>query len=588
MKNNNSLLLLNEARKYAKQLKNVTTTSETKIAVLGTASIQHFVMVLRYLLHVEGIDADIYEGEYDGIAMEVLNSDSALYQFKPEYVIILPHYLEIRDFPQLMDSKEQIEEKKYNTVKFYEMVWSKLANANRSQIIQANIVIPPEHILGNLEGQYSFSKTQFLRKINETLVEKSPENVSIVDLDLISNYIGKYQWFDYSGYFLHKTGFNMTCIDAVVKPFVQQILAFKGKTRKCLVLDLDNTLWGGVVGDDGVEGIQLDPNNAIGEAYRYFQKYLLELKKRGVILAVCSKNDETTAKEPFEKNSNMILSFDDISCFIANWDDKATNLKRIAEQLNIGIDSLVFFDDNPAERDIIEKYLPEVFVINVPQDPALYVQQLDKESPFEWLQLTKEDTLRSVSYVQNRKRDELSKNFVDYDEYLKALQMKGNITLLTANKAERFTQLLNKSNQFNLRTQRYTIAEINNKMSDGNFRCLCIDLSDKYSSYGLISSVILEKKNKDCFIESWVMSCRVLKRNVEYLMFMKIIETAKEMGCTTVRGEYIPTKKNSMVSSLFESLGFAFVKEKDECKEYSFDVETNVEYSTFIEIEKGE
>ena len=576
-----STKIINESRRLAKIIKE-SLESTIKIAVLGSASIQYFVMVLRYLLHEVGIDAEIYEGEYNGITMDVFDDNSALYAFRPDAVIVLTHYTDVKVFPELLEDGESINKKIEDTVSYYRAVWDKLSRIENVSILQSNFAIPPEHLFGNLETVVPYSKTNFLKAVNESLVSCAPKSVTIMDLDLLSQYIGKYQWFDYKAYFMSKSGFKIEYLPDVAELFKKQIVAMKGKTRKCLVLDLDNTLWGGVVGDTGYDGIQLDPNNAIGEAYRYFQSYILDLKNRGIILAVCSKNDEANAKEPFEKNPNMILRLDDISCFMANWDDKVTNIKRIAETLNIGIDSLVFVDDNPAERDIVRNYLPEVHVVNMPIDPSLYTVQLDKENPFNWIQFTKEDITRSKSYLENRNREALVSQFTNYDEYLKALEMFGCVGEVTEKEVARFAQLLNKSNQFNLRTERYTEDEILTLVKDIDSKCLYVSLKDKFSEYGIIACVILRKKESNCFIESWVMSCRVLKRGVETMTFAGIIRAAKEMGCTSITGEYIKSKKNSMVSEFYDSLGFECIEAKDNSKEYKYETEKKFDEKYYI------
>lgn len=574
--------VITAARKYRKLKKMSPDQSNLKIAVIGSASIQYFTMVLDYVLHSEGIDATFYEGEYDGIAMDVFDDASPLYHFHPQIVIILTHYMDIKAFPEVLEGQEAVAAKVNNETSYYRNIWERLGRIGDVQILQSNFVIPPEHLFGNLETRVPYSKTSFYRALNQKLVEDSPEYVTIVDVELLSEYIGKRQWFDYKSYFLSKMGYRMDYLNDVACLFKKQILALQGHVRKCLVLDLDNTLWGGVVGDEGYDGIQLDPNHAIGEAYRYFQSYVLGLKKRGVILAVCSKNDEENAREPFEKNANMILKMDDIACFVANWDDKVTNIKKIAHDLNIGTDSLVFFDDNPAEREIIRNYLPEVHVVDVPEDPALYAQQLDEEDVFDWVQLTEEDINRSKSYVENRSREELGARFTDYDEYLKALEMTGTVGRVEDKDAARFTQLLNKTNQFNLRTQRYTEGQIHNLMQEKDARCLYAKLRDRFSEYGIISCVILRKKEETCFIESWVMSCRVLKRGVEKQMFSGIIKSAKEMGCSRLEGEYIKTKKNGMVSEFYDSIGFTCEQDDGEKKKYEYDVNRPFEAGVFI------
>ena len=551
--------LLKLARRYAKSY--VTGEKDLKIAVLGSYSIQHFVSVLRFLLHEEGIDANIYEGEYDGILMDVLNEDSELYQFKPSMVILLPSIKDIKEFPILGSDAESIEQLADKQVKLYQGIWNKLEASLGCQILQANFVLPIERALGNLESNYEYSRSYYYKKINTKLERKRGGNVTIIDMDYWAGVVGKINWFDNSSYYLSKTGFRMDYIGIVAEVFVKQILALTGKVKKCLVLDLDNTLWGGVVGDDGCMGIQLDPNNAIGEAYRAFQQYVLQLKERGVILAVCSKNEEDIAKEPFEKNDKMILKLDDISCFIANWEDKAGNIRTIASKLNIGVDSLVFFDDNPAEREIVKKFVPEVLVVDVPEDPADYVQALSLCMPFEWGQLTGEDFKRTQSYLQNSKRQELESSFVNYDEYLQALDMVGSVEEIDAFSKERFAQLINKSNQFNLRTIRYTEAAIEQMMQEEDTKLLAVSLKDKFSDYGIISCIILKKNGEECFADTWVMSCRVLKRGVEEFAFSHVCDVAREMGCSRLVGEYIPTQKNRMVKDFYPGLGFEKLSE---------------------------
>lgn len=574
--------IITEARKYQKLKKISLDQADLKIAVIGSTSIQYFTLVLDYILHLAGIDAIFYEGEYDGIAMDVFDDASPLYCFCPQIVIILTHYMDIKTFPEILNSQETVSKKANSEISYYRNIWKQLDRIENVQILQSNFVIPPEHLFGNLETQVAYSKTNFYRTLNQRLAEDSPDYVTIVDVELLADYIGKKQWFDYKSYFLHKLGYRMDYLKDIANLFKKQIMALKGQIRKCLVLDLDNTLWGGVVGDDGYDGIQLDPNHAIGEAYRYFQSYILGLKRRGVILAVCSKNDEENAKEPFEKNTNMIIKMEDIACFVANWDDKVTNIKRIARDLNIGTDSMVFFDDNPAEREIIRKYLPEVHVVDVPKDPALYALQLDEEDAFDWAQLTEEDINRSKSYVENRSREELESRFADYNEYLKALEMSGTVGKVSDKDVPRFAQLLNKSNQFNLRTQRYTEGQIHDLIQDKNARCLYVKLRDRFSEYGIISCVILRKNKEVCFIESWVMSCRVLKRGVEKLMFSGIIKIAEEMGCNKIVGEYIHSKKNGIVSDFYESIDFTCKQDDGVIKTYEYDMNKPYEPSIFI------
>ena len=577
---NDASKILKLARKFSK-LPIDSTENFLKIAVLGQYSIQHFVMVLKLLLNVRGISAQIYEGEYNGITSEILDKSSNLYKFSPDIVIILTDHRYIERYPKLFDSNEEIDRQVNDQFLFWKNLWLNLKTSFNCKIFQTNFNYPLERQLGNLEIKYNFSRKNFLRKLNLKLESENDPSVSIVDIKNFASAVGKLNFFDESAFYLHKLGFAIEFIPQVADIFVQQIAISKGQVKKCLVLDLDNTIWGGIVGDDGFEYHQ--PNNAVGEAYIAFQKYIIALKDRGVILAVCSKNDEKIAKEPFEKNHFMQLKLSDFAIFIANWQDKASNIKFIAKQLNIGLDSLVFFDDNPAEREIVKKFCPEVQVIDVPNDPALYVRALDQAKPFEWLQLTKEDISRSDSYVENQKRSELETHFKNYDEYLIALNMTAKISEVNDSTVERFSQLTNKSNQFNLRTQRYDETQIQSMRQNENYHLMTIELTDKFTQYGIIACVVLRFEKNCCFIENWVMSCRVLKRGVEYLTFEKILLEAKKRHCDLIKAEYIPTAKNNLVKNLLPELGFDFENDLDKWQ-FKFQISKEFTKKYFIEV----
>lgn len=585
--------ILKEARKFAKTAQGANKYDyDTKIAVLGSCSIQYFVLFLRYYLFQNGITADIYEGEYNGIAMDVLDTSSGLYSFAPDAVIIQPDYRDIKAYPKLL-CDEDANQLCDSFINSYKKIWSTLTDYLPGiTVLQGNFVLPLESSLGNLEANYKFSHRNFIRRINNELLNVKSDNVILVDIEYLASAIGKKEWFDNSQYFLTKMPCRLECLYDLTTLFAKQILALKGKVRKCLVLDLDNTLWGGIVSEEGFDGINLDPNDAVGESYLAFQQYLLLLKERGIILAVCSKNDEEAAKEPFIKNEYMKLKLEDIACFVANWDDKASNIRCIAKDLNIGLDSIVFFDDNPAEREVVRQFLPMVDVIEVPDDSSDYIAALDGAMAFEWLQLTKEDIVRNQSYIAENSRREMADSFVNYDEYLKALDMHARIDIVTDSRLARFSQLINKSNQFNLRTQRYSEQMIAEYMKSNDVKCIFAELKDKFSDYGLISCVILRKVGSACFIDTWVMSCRVLKRGLEYMMFNSILSSAREWNCRTIVGEYIPTTKNVMVKDLYSTLGFIPMKSLCEIQKtteaselYSFDAAIESSRKYYISVE---
>ena len=550
--------LLKQARKFSK-VKAIQENS-LRIAVLSSCSSQYFVQVLDFLLDAEGISAEIYEGQYDGIKMDVLDDNSAMYQFKPNIVIILSDYRDIKELPGLFDDNGTVEERISYYATEYLTMWERISNRIPGCIIlQNNFVVPMERILGNLESNYTYSRQYFFKELNNYFVKIRPSYVLIVDCEYLACVYGKYNWFDDTAYLMSKLSFSLKYIGIVAQLFCKLISAMKGKIKKCIVLDLDNTLWGGVVSECGWDKVSIGTGTPVGEAYTMFQQYLLGLKNRGVLLAVCSKNDEDIAKEVFINNPNMILTLNDFVAFKANWKDKATNIIDIAAELGIGIDSFVFFDDNPVERELVKTNLPEVEVVDVPKDPAEYVRLLDQTRLFEWLQLTQEDKDRSVSYASNRKRAELQHICVDYEEYLKKLEMTAVCKVVEQNDISRFAQLINKSNQFNLRTIRYSEAEVEKLTNDSNYVLLQTKLTDKFCNYGVISCVILKKMDDECLIDAWVMSCRVLKRDVENYTFKHIYEWAQQNGCNKIIGEYVPTKKNQMVAELYDQLGFELV-----------------------------
>ena len=570
--------LLNVGRKW-KKIQNKEAVI-LKIAIIGSASIQLISSVLRALLTRYDIYADIYEGEYNGILMDVFDEKSELYAFSPEYIVVLPDYRDVEVYcPAMLSDEKEVQNAVDNAYGYYERIFDKIhKNLPESQMIIANLVTPFFEPLGSLASNYPFSKRAFYRQLNCALTMKHPPFAFVLDVESLAEYVGKRDFIDECSFFLNKSGFNLQFIGLYCDLIARQFEAFSGKPKKCLVLDLDNTLWGGVVGDLGYDGILLDPNDAVGESYLAFQRYILELKNRGVIICVCSKNDEENAKEPFEKNENMILKLSDISSFFANWDDKVTNIKRISNELNIGTDSMVFFDDNPTERELIKEFLPEVRVIDVPDDPALYTRSLDQSFAFEWTQLTKEDLGRIETYANNRARNALMASCIDYDDYLNNLHMIIECKCLSETDVERFVQLTNKSNQFNLRTKRYSKAEIIALLSDESYVLLSVKLEDRFSKYGIIGCIILKIKDDICFIENWVMSCRVLKKRVENYTIERIVEIARNRGCSRVLGEFLQTKKNSMVRNLYELLNFDLAKETTECKQYVLPQERIVEY----------
>lgn len=387
------------------------------------------------------------------------------------------------------------------------------------------------------------------------------KNVYILDLDAIQAACGRGKFSDPKLYYIAKMPISVDVLPSVAKNVVDMVQALRGSVKKCVVLDLDNTLWGGVIGDDGLSGIQIGELGT-GHAFSDFQAWLKELKNRGMLLAVCSKNSDQTAREPFEKHPEMILRLEDFSMFVANWEDKASNIRTIQKALNIGMDSLVFLDDNPFERNLVRSMIPEITVPELPEDPAEYLQYLRGLGLFETASYSAEDSNRTRQYREQAERAVFESSFQSYDAYLEGLDMKAVAAPFDVFHYPRIAQLTQRSNQFNLRTVRYTEAEVEAISRDDSRICLYFTLKDKFGDHGLISVVILDKQADGIlFISQWLMSCRVLKRGMEEFIVNKIMQTAGANGFRKVIGEYIPTPKNAMVQDLYEKMGFAPVGE---------------------------
>jgi FkbH-like protein len=383
-------------------------------------------------------------------------------------------------------------------------------------------------------------------------------------VDYLASLAGRWQWSDDRMYYHAKLPCAPECMVSYAYSVASVIGALRGKSRKALVLDLDNTLWGGVIGDDGLAGIRLGQGDGEGEAFLAFQQYVDQLRQRGVILAVCSKNNEATAREVFEKHTEMHLRLSDISCFVANWDDKHNNLMKIAEQLEIGTDSLVFVDDNPAERAIVRKYLPEVAVPELPDDPSGYIRAIEQHFYFQTIALGAEDLQRSEMYRANSLRSSAQTVSGSIDEFLASLEMVARVENVSDVNLERVAQLVSKSNQFNLTTRRHSPAGLMKMRADPNWITLTVSLRDRFGDNGLISVLLARAEGSELVIDTWLMSCRVLKRGVEQFLLNAVCAAALEQGLTSVFGEYMPTPKNGLVKDHYAGLGFERVSESED------------------------
>ncbi len=536
-----------------------------RIAIIGGFNTSYISALLILDLYQKGIFLLIYEASYGTMEALIYSKDSELSDFSPElcYLCVGTPHVNLSELSQYGLEKE---------VKRWEILLHRLNEWLNCQIIMNNFIKPIERVYGNFELRLN-SKGAFISNLNETLLNHCPSYVHISDMEHSASLFGKLNWLDWKLYDLAKMPVAIPYMIHYVDVISRIASSIWGKSKKCLILDLDNTLWGGVIGDDGLSGISIGEGSSLGEAYKRFQSYVKDLKGRGIILAICSKNDEINAREPFESLAEMVLKIEDFSAFYANWLPKYQNIVAIAKDLNISLDSIVFADDNPAERDIVRSYLPAVKVIELPENPSFYITALDQSGYFEVVSLTDDDLNRSSQYLDNLKRDQLKMQFSDYEEYLSSLCMKASISEFDEKNLARVAQLINKTNQFNLTLKRYTESEVSHMMNSNQFITTYVKLKDKFGDNGLISVIIIKlTTGTEAEIDTWLMSCRVLKRGVEKLIFQYLIKELHSRNICLLKGRYTRGPKNEMVSLLLSSLGMQKIDEKEKKEFIDFEL----------------
>jgi FkbH-like protein len=556
-------------------------TKPIRLALIGSSTLAHLTPAIRVAALRRGFMVEIFEGDYGMYHQELADKNSKLYEFMPDVVLLAldAHHVAGGDFPSATES-----------IQLMESCWRLAQNELGATVIQQTIlpVFPP--MLGNNEHLMENSAANVVANINSQLRSAAAKNgVHLLAVDALAQEAGVRDLYDPSMWHRSKQEIHPAASPIWGEQVGRLLGALRGLSYKCLVLDLDNTLWGGVIGDDGLEGIRLGQGSELGEAYVAFQKYVLRLASRGVILAVCSKNDEINARSPFERHPEMLLRLKDIACFVANWQDKASNLRYIAQTLNIGLDSLVFADDNPFERNLVRQELPMVAVPELPEDPALYIRTIADGGYFEALSLTAEDRRRTQQYQSNAERERLRETVTDMSGYLRGLDMQMIWLPFEPVGLARVTQLINKSNQFNLTTRRYTNEEVSELMRDENCLTLQIRLVDRFGDNGMIAVIIGKRTDeKTLEIDTWLMSCRVLGRQAEEATLNLIVERARMMGMERMVGVYLPTAKNGMVKEHYGRLGFAAIQSsEDGISIWSLDLLDYEPKQTFIQTLEG-
>jgi FkbH-like protein len=530
---------------------------EIRIAVLGGSTSNELVDFWELYLLNAGFLPTFHQTEYGRYYSDAVMSPEAIVAFEPHLVYVHTSTRNIEQWPALQSTEAELLDCVTAEIGRFKEIWQAIDERLGCDLIQNNFDPYPTAVLGNLDAVLPGGRGRFITELNARLAQEvaAHPKVLLQDLHRLAAQTGLQRWFDPSRWHSYKIDTTLEGSLAIATSLTAMVRAMYGRTRKCLVLDLDNTLWGGVIGDDGADKIVIGRETPLAEAYTAFQQYCLDLRARGILLAACSKNTEEIARQGFE-HPDSLLKIEHFSALRINWNPKHDNIRELAQELNLGLDSFVFVDDNPAERAIVLAQLPEVAVPDVGDDVTFFTDRIDAKRYFEPRALGTEDLGRAQLYQENKQRAEVQSRFKDYGEYLQSLEMTAEIAEFRPVYLERITQLTNKTNQFNLTTRRYTLAEIEAVMQDPECIGLYGRLTDRFGDNGLVSVVLGRRSGAVLDIDLWLMSCRVLKRDMEFAMLDALVERAKSQGIGTLVGHYIPTKKNAMVADHYANLGF--------------------------------
>ena len=542
-------------------------TKPVRLAVLAASTVEHLLPSIRVAGLRRSLWIETYTPDYGQYAQELMNPESGLHRFRPDTVLFALDAHHLVQGIEVGDSAADVTATLEKMADRLASQWD-IARRRFSANVLQNVPLPVfSPLLGSNEHRLPGSRMAALRQFSALLrMRADAAGVDLVALDDRVAVDGMSAWHDPALWHRAKQEVHPQAAPLYGDLVVRLLAAAQGRSSKCLVLDLDNTLWGGVIGDDGLAGIKLGQGSAVGEAHLAFQRYAKDLSRRGVILAVCSKNDEANALEPFTSHPEMALRRDDIACFVANWTDKAANLREIANRLNIGTDSLVFADDNPAERAVVRRELPMVEVPELPEDPTGYGACIAAAGYFEALRVTDEDRQRAGQYQQNLARASLMTSATDMDGYLRSLEMQAVWNRFDSIGLARIVQLINKTNQFNLATQRVNEEQVRALINDPAALTLQIRLLDQFGDNGIIAIVSgsREPGTDTIRLNTWLMSCRVLGRGMEEETLNLVAAEARRLGAMRLHGEYRPTSKNGMVRDHYQRLGFTLVGDTED------------------------
>jgi len=579
-------MTLSDYIKAAKLIDHSKLQKKIRVAFLSSFTINGLPETIRVKCSESKIDCITYMASYNQYAQEILNESSDLYKFKPDVSFLIIDIRKILGDLYFSPYSHSITERKDFIKKSVEEIFSLIQNfiqKSQSKLVVTNLALPLYSPYGIFETKTDYGLHEMILDFNQKLRNniKTETLAYIFDFSSFVSKHGEKNVFDYRHYYFGDIHISLDKIEHFADEFMGYIKPIVGINRKCIVVDLDNTLWGGVVGEEGFEGITLGPNG-LGAAFMDFQRRLLSLQQRGIILAINSKNNPEDALKVIKEHPHMILRENHFACMKINWNDKVSNMQDIANEINIGLDSMVYFDDDPINREFVKTSLPDVLTVDLPKDPSLYGNALTNLNDFNILKITDEDKLRGEMYIQQRKRHDFKKTTVDLDEFLNSLE-----TTIRIKKADKFSiprisQLTLKTNQFNLTTKRYQEESISNFVKDKNMLVGCAQVEDKFGDNGITCVFIIDKTNSNEWnIDTFLLSCRIIGRKVEDAIMSYIINLAKNEGTEKIKANYIPTQKNKPCESFLFDLGF-----KQENNYWIYNTNNTIKIPSCIDIMK--
>jgi FkbH-like protein len=542
------------------------TVRAIRLAVLCTYEAAELREHLRLACLALRIDAELYEAPYGQLEQELLGADGALAAFQPTHVLIAPTTTDL-GFPELADDADELLDA---TESRWRSLWDLIRRDLGARVLQHAFVVPDESPLGHLSMRLPASRVSLVRELNRRLAAAAGADVLLVDTDRLAARLGTQRWLDPRLWYATRQPFSHEALPVLARETAAVLAGDLGLSARCLVLDLDNTLWGGIVGEDGADGIAIG-EGPDGEAYAAFQEYLGALARRGVILAVASKNDLEAAREPFDSNPEMRLRFDDFAAFVADWRPKSEQLTEIAETLALGLESLVFVDDNPAECEQVAAALPEVTTICMDVPPSERVRTLASSVRFELSSLSRDDLERQRSYAARAQASTLRSGASSLEEFWRSLEMRARVRRVDPDSIARAAQLTQKTNQFNLTLQRHSREEIERLARDDSAICMTLELEDRFARHGLIGLGFVVRSDDDPetgVIDTLLLSCRVIGRTAEAHMLSHLSREAQKLGFSRLRGIYVPGPRNALVADLYPKLGFVSSGNGGNCWEY--------------------